>query len=226
MITVASWLEGEFGVHHRSAHPRGLRTRHAPPGHRNRGATWPAEVDAIAAGTYARVVLVEEVGVAVQALVQSHGLGDMRPNLTVVRCARICGAATSDREKYGAMLQNCVRFGTNVAVVNVRDDAWERFESTPQRERTIALWWSDDQVGQLITLLGWLCTRHDDWADAFDHRLRPADGRTPTRSRGSKGYSRTRESRRRSSKSTRHRRRSPRAGRSDPRPGSAAGQAR
>ncbi len=67
---------------------------------------------------------------------------------------------------YSQMLQNCVRFGTNVAIVSVRDDAWERFEATPASERSIALWWSDDRAGQLITLLGWLCQRHGDWEDA------------------------------------------------------------
>ena len=67
---------------------------------------------------------------------------------------------------YSKMLQNCARFGTNVAVINVRDDAWERFESTPPEQRSIALWWSDDQVGQLITLIGWLCRRHPDWSRA------------------------------------------------------------
>jgi hypothetical protein len=105
----------------------------------------------------------DEVGV--QALVQAHGIGDVRANLTVFGVRDLRGSE-ADRETYGSMLQNCVRFGANVAVINVRDDAWARFEATPKHNRSIALWWSDDQVGQLITLLGWLCRRHADWRDA------------------------------------------------------------
>ncbi len=163
MITVASWMEGSSGF------ITAVRIHEGTgPVMRRQAAEIEIELQReaaqIAAGTYARVVLVEKVGVAVQALVQSHGLGDIRPNLMLFGVANLRGS-DEDREKYGRMLQNCIRFGTNVAVINVRDDAWERFESTPARERTIALWWSDDVVGQLITLLGWLCTRHGDWAD-------------------------------------------------------------
>ncbi len=163
MITVASWMEGSSGfitavrIHEGSG-----------PIMRRQAGQIETELQREAAqmvrGTFARVVVVEDVGVAVQALVQSHGLGGIRPNLTLFGVANLRGT-DEERQKYGRMLQTCIRFGTNVAVINVRDDAWERFDSTPAHERSIALWWSDDMVGQLITLLGWLCTRHDDWSD-------------------------------------------------------------
>ena len=71
-----------------------------------------------------------------------------------------------DQRMYGQMLQKCARLGTNVAIVSVDDHAWETFEATPANQRTIALWWSDDQVGKLITLLAWLCQRDPDWKEA------------------------------------------------------------
>lgn len=164
MMKVASWLEGGSGF---------LTAVRILEGS---GPIWrrqaqeveedlARELDETVPGAFARALTVEDAASGVQALVQTHGIGDVRPNLTLFGVRDLRGSE-QDRRAYGSMLQHCGRFGANVAVVNVRDDAWERFERTPPRDRSIALWWSDDQVGQLITLLGWLCQRSPDWADA------------------------------------------------------------
>ncbi|MDH3293615.1 MAG: amino acid permease [Acidimicrobiia bacterium] len=164
MITMASWLEGGSGFLTavrilEGSGPVGRRQA------REIEEDLGDEVESIADGAFARVLLVGDDEVGVQTLVQAHGIGNVRANLTVFGVRDLRGSE-ADRQTYGSMLQNCVRFGTNVAVINVRDDAWEHFEATAKGERSIALWWSDDQVGQLITLLGWLCQRHRDWEDA------------------------------------------------------------
>lgn len=164
LITVASWLEGSSGFVTAVRLVKGS----GPVARRNASAIesdLAAEVHEIQPGTYAKVLAVEDPAIAVQVLVQSHGVGSVRANLSVFGVRDLRGSQL-EREQYGEMLQNCVRSRTNVAVVNTRDDAWERFETTPQSSRTIAVWWSDDKAGQLLTLLGWLCQRHDDWDGA------------------------------------------------------------
>ena len=164
MITMSSWLEGDAGFLTAVRIVEGsgpVMRRQADQVEFD----FQDEVDEIVDGAFARTLLAGDQEIGVQSLVQSHGIGPVRANLTVFG-ARDLRGSESDRQSYGSMLQNCVRFGTNVAVVNVRDDAWATFEATPRDERTIALWWSDDQVGQLITLLGWLCTRHREWRRA------------------------------------------------------------
>lgn len=164
MLTMASWLEGGAGFLTAIRILEGsgpVQRRQA----RAVEADLAAEVSESVPGTYARAILAADSEVAVQALLQSHGLGSVRPNVTLFGVQGLRGS-TDDRQTYAKMLQNCVRFGTNVAVLNVRDDAWDRFERTPAAQRSIALWWSDDTAGQFITLLGWLCTRHPDWANA------------------------------------------------------------
>ena len=164
MLQVASWLEGQAGFLTAVRLLEGsgpIRRRQAAEVERD----LQREVDEAMPGTFARSLLVGDAEIGVQALVQSHGLGRVRPNLTLFGAANLRGT-NEDRRKYGLMLQNCVRFGANVAVLNVRPDAWRQFNETPPNKRTIALWWSDDQVGQLITLLAWLCTRHPDWSEA------------------------------------------------------------
>ncbi len=164
MLLMASWLEGDSGFLTAVRMLEGS----GPVGRRQAREIeedLTAEVETIVDDAFARVVLVADPEVGVQTLVQAHGIGNVRANLTMFGVRDLRGSE-DDRRAYGSMLQNCVRFDTNVAVINVRDDAWERFEATPKAERSIALWWSDDQVGQLITLLGWLCRRHPDWDEA------------------------------------------------------------
>lgn len=164
MMTVASWLEGGSGflTAVRVLEGSGPIWRRQA---REVEADLAAELEETVPGAFARVVTVEDDVSGVQALVQTHGIGNLRPNLTVFGVRDLRGSE-ADRAAYGSMLQHCERFGANVAVVNVRDDAWVRFENTAPEERTIALWWSDDRVGQLITLLGWLCQRGEAWASA------------------------------------------------------------
>ena len=164
MIEMASWLEGDSGflTAVRMIEGSGPRLRQRVP---EIEADLASEVSRVAHGAFARAVLVENAELGVQTLIQSHGLGTVRPNTTLFGVRDLRGT-NDEQEAYGRMLQGSVRFGMNVAVLNVDDDAWERFESTPRKERTIALWWSDDQVGQFVTLLGWLCQRHEHWRDA------------------------------------------------------------
>ncbi len=164
MLTMASWLEGGSGFLTAVRLLEGtgpIRRREADAVERD----LIEEVKDIAPGAFVRTIVAGDTEVAVQTLVQSHGIGRIQPNLTIFGVSDL-RSSEDDRLKYGQMLQNSVRFGANVAVLNVRQDAWREFEDTPRDQRTIALWWSDDQVGQLITLLAWLCERHHDWSQA------------------------------------------------------------
>ena len=164
MLTVASWLEGGSGF------LTAVRVLEGSGAARRRDAEavqrdLTVEVDKILPSASARVLLVSDAEVGVQTLMQAHGLGSIKPNLALFG-VRDLRASTDDREAYGLMMQNCIRFGANVAVLNVGSDAWEQYVQQPKDERTIALWWSDDHAGQLITLLAWMCTRHPDWHGA------------------------------------------------------------
>ena len=164
MMTVASWLEGESGfttaIRMVEGHGALLRRQAA-----DIEADLRRELRDLSPGAYARVVQTDDLIVGVQALVQTHGIGTIEPNLALFGVYDLRNPP-EDREEYGQMLQTCIRFGANVGVLSLREDAWEKFEATPPDQRTIALWWSDDQLGQLITLLGWLCKRHPDWHEA------------------------------------------------------------
>ncbi len=164
MLTMASWIEGGSGFLTAVRMLEGtgpVRRQHAIAVERD----LTAEVRRIIPSASARTVLVSDADVGVQTLMQTHGIGTIKPNLALFGVRDLRGSE-DDRQAYGQMIQNCIRFGANVAVLNVRSHAWAKFEQQPREQRTIALWWSDDRAGQLITLLGWLCTRHPEWQRA------------------------------------------------------------
>ncbi len=164
MIEMASWLEGDSGflTAVRMVEGAGPRLRSQVD---EIELDLAHEVSELAHGHFARALLVEDLQVGVQTLIQAHGLGTVSPNMALFG-VRDLRSSDEEQESYGRMLQGCVRFGTNVAVIDVNTDAWRRFEDTPPKDRVIALWWSDDQVGKFVTLLGWLCQRHEDWRQA------------------------------------------------------------
>jgi len=164
ILTVASWLEGGSGFLTAVRMVEGsgpLRRRDADAVQRDLS----AEVERIVPSASARALVVGDAEVGIATLMQAHGLGPIRPNLALFG-VRDLRASDEARHGYGQMLQNSIRFGANVAVLNVRSDAWADYLAQPKDKRTIALWWSDDRAGQLITLLAWMTTRHSDWQGA------------------------------------------------------------
>jgi len=161
LLTAAAWLEGDAGflTAVRLIEGTGPRARSQADQIELDLAT---EVESIVPGSYARVLAVADPSAAVPVLVQGHGIGPLKPNMTIFGVSDLQGSE-EEHESYGAMLRSCVRHRTNVAIVNTRDDAWGRFLTTPTKDRTISVWWSHDQVGQLLTLLAWLMQRHDAW---------------------------------------------------------------
>lgn len=164
MVTVASWIEGGLG------YTTAIRMLEGSSARLRRQAAeiqddLENELETTRPGVYARALAVPDLGNGVASLVQSHGIGEVRANISFFGVRNLRGT-DEEQQSYGQMLQSCARLGTNVAVVSVDDDDWAAFENTPRAERTIALWWSDDQVGKLVVLLAWLCKRDPSWKKA------------------------------------------------------------
>lgn len=164
MLTMSSWIEGGSGflTAVRLIEGQGpIKRREAAAVEKD----LLAEVRDVAPGTFARAVLSADAAAGVQTLIQAHGLGQIRPNLALFGVRNLRGS-DDERVSYGDMLQSSVRFGTNVAVLDVNQQDWREYEDTPRDKRSIALWWSDDQAGQLTSLMAWLIERHPEWSEA------------------------------------------------------------
>jgi amino acid transporter len=111
------------------------------------------------------VVVAPHLSDGVEALVQSHGLGVLRPNTVLM-------GWPNDRrraESFAAMLRSIS--GLKRSIVAVRfvpepDDPWQVSPGT------IDVWWRGHQNGDLMLLLAHLLTKNDEWRGRVIQLLR------------------------------------------------------
>ncbi|MEM9565804.1 MAG: amino acid permease [Actinomycetota bacterium] len=165
LLEVSTWLDGGAGF---TTAVRVIEGSGPIDRRRARSVAQGLERELVAAKlpVFGRTVLAADLRAGVQAIVQSHGLGDVRANTVVFGRPDLTEAGEEGRHRYGEILQECARFSTNVVIVHCDDHAWDGLGATTSAERTISVWWSDDRAGQLMTLLAWLCTRNPEWAQA------------------------------------------------------------
>ena len=180
LVLVASWLGGETGFTTAVRVIEGsgpIDRRRA----RDIAASLESELAESKLPVFGRAVLAADLRTGVQAIVQSHGLGDVQPNTVVFGRPDLNGSNVGDRHRYGEALQECARFSTNVVIVHCADDRWERALTTASENRRISVWWSDDRAGQLMTLMAWLCTRSSEWEHATLEVVVPESPDSPVR---------------------------------------------
>ncbi len=135
-------------------------------------------------GVFARVLVAPEFGGGVESLLQSFGIGVIRANMVLLNSVeQIRGAEDNQGQvRYGLQLQEALRLGCNVVVLDARNDEWARLESLESWERRIDVWWWGDKTSQLMLLLAYLMTRTDSWSGAKIRVLAPTseEGREKT----------------------------------------------
>ncbi|REK06722.1 MAG: amino acid permease [Planctomycetota bacterium] len=102
------------------------------------------------------VVVARHVSDGIEALVQSHGLGALRPNTILVGWPN----APNRGEAFGAMLRSVAGLERSIVTVRFRpepDDAWQAPPGT------IDVWWRGHQNGDLMLLLAYLLTQNSGW---------------------------------------------------------------
>ncbi len=124
------------------------------------------ELDAGGLGLYGRVVVAHDLEAGVSAMLQAHGIGAVEPNLALYSWYDIDDRERSNSGDYEAMVQTGVRFGCHVGIVHTRGADIGSAPSSSRDALRIAVWWSDEANGQLLTLLAWMATRTAVWAGA------------------------------------------------------------
>ncbi|MEL6984449.1 MAG: hypothetical protein AAFO29_18630, partial [Actinomycetota bacterium] len=165
LLEVSTWLDGGAGFTTAVRVIEGsgpIDRRRA----RSVAAGLEQELAAARRPVFGRTVLAADLRAGVQAIIQSHGVGSVRPNTVVFGRPDLTTTNEEGRHRYGEILQECARFSTNVVIVHCDNSQWNALGAVPPSERTISVWWSDDRAGQLMTLLAWLCTRNGDWSGA------------------------------------------------------------
>lgn len=194
-LTFARWIEGESGLATvveviEGAGPAALKEREAAL-ERLRGEL--AETEATA---FPLVVTVPDLDAGVATIVQSAGIGPLQANTVLANWiegapvlpggagAGVAGAGrTLQGEgevasgRFGRNLRTAFRLGCNLVVLDADAEEWAALSDLPPEDRHIDVWWRENKTGELMLLLAYLMTRHDDWSQASIRVLAvPRDG--------------------------------------------------
>jgi hypothetical protein len=114
------------------------------------------------------VMSAPDFGPAMSALIQSNGIGPVRPNTVVLNWFNKAGDSIPSVNRYQFMqhLRTLYRFGMNIVALQMNPDKWEKVQQSPAEERRIDVWWQNDPTSQLMLLFAYLMTRNKPWNQA------------------------------------------------------------
>ena len=163
LIRFAKWVEGNSGLT-AAFHVvvgEGIRKRIDAD---ERQQDLVAEIEALDLDVHARVVLAANGLEALPVIIQSFGVGRLRPNVSLFGWPE-----AKDPERLGAYLtavREVARLGVSVISLSTSEQDWQRLEGIPAGDRRIDVWWEDNDSGRLAVLAAYLCTRNAEWSRA------------------------------------------------------------
>jgi amino acid transporter len=179
LLHFASWLEGGAGFTTlvRLQEGTGAIARRE---RKTVEETLASEIRKHGLDAFARVIMADDVERAVPVLLQSYGLGQVRPNTVLLNFYdRGDTEESPGLAAYTAYLRTALRFDCNVLLLAARGSDFEAIESMRPGDRRIDVWYRDDASGRLMLLLAYLMTRTVRFEDARIRLLAAAeDGET------------------------------------------------
>ena len=178
LLAFSAWIEGGTGFTEavQIVEGEGQAVRKA------RESAHRSLTEAIAHGRHAMfplTVSAPEYTPAMSILIQSSGIGPLRPNTVVINWMGESAKAISgiDAYNYVKNLRLIFRQGKNLVVLRMDPESWDRLESQPREGRRIDVWWQGNATSRLMLLLAHLMTRNEPWDKTTLRVLTQGDGR-------------------------------------------------
>ncbi len=177
LLAFAAWIEGGTGFTEavQIIEGEGRAARKAQEtAHR-------ALAEAIASGSHAMfplTVCAPDFTQAMGILIQSSGIGPLRPNTVVLNWMGESAKAISGIGAYNYVknLRLIFQQGKNLVVLRMDPESWERLEAQPRDGRRIDVWWQGNATSRLMLLLAHLMTRNEPWDKTTLRVLTQGDG--------------------------------------------------
>ena len=177
LLTFSSWIEGGSGFTEavQIVEGDGAAVRKA------RAAAHQALAEAIVRGGHPMFPLTVCATDATQAmglLIQSSGIGPLRPNTVVVNWMGDAAKPFPGVSPYHYVknLRLIFRQGKNLVILRMDAESWNRVQAAPRAERRIDVWWQGDATSRLMLLLAHLMTRKEPWDKSTIRVLTQGDG--------------------------------------------------
>jgi amino acid transporter len=173
LLRFASWLEGRSGLTTivRIVAGQGAEARKIQ---KETLKALKAEIDRQKLPAFPRVIVAADPEAAAPVLVQSHGLGPVRPNTVLLNWYDQSNEhGAPGLRHYARYLRMGLRYGCNLVLLAAGPDEFNVVDQTPAEERRIDVWYRDNATGRLSLLLAYLMTRTEGWNDARIRLLAP-----------------------------------------------------
>ena len=120
------------------------------------------------------VISTPELETGIHALIQSYGIGPVRPNTILANWIEPLPRFESDENarELGRYMRIAFRQECNIVLLNMKEKEWQRLEALPAGQKRIDVWWAGDASSRLMLLFAYILTRHSKWQDA---RIRVLD---------------------------------------------------
>jgi amino acid transporter len=133
---------------------------------------------------FARVIMASDTRVALPVVLQSHGLGRIRPNTVMLNWFDHPELAEgSKRESYGRNLRTALLHHCNAIMLAATGPHFDRIQAMAPEARRIDVWFQNDPTGHLMLMLAYLMTRNEPWMDAPIRVLGAGGSRNPDQAR-------------------------------------------
>ncbi len=164
LLSFAAWIEGGSGFTEAVQVIEG----EGPAARKARDSAHRSLAGAIAHGSHPMFplsVCASDLTQAMGILIQSSGIGPLRPNTVVMNWM---GESTKSLSGIGAYnyvktLRQIFRQGKNLVVFRMDPESWDRLQAEPREDRRIDVWWQDNATSRLMLLLAYLMTRNEPW---------------------------------------------------------------
>ncbi|MBR9987149.1 MAG: amino acid permease [Desulfosarcina sp.] len=177
LLAFAAWIEGGTGFTEavQIIEGEGMAARRAQDS-AHRGLA-----EAIASGSHAMfplTVCALDVTQAMGILIQSSGIGPLRPNTVVLNWMGESAKAISGIGAYNYVKNLRLIFpqGKNLVVLRMDPESWERLGAQSREGRRIDVWWQGNATSRLMLLLAHLMTRNEPWDKTTLRVLTQGDG--------------------------------------------------
>ena len=114
------------------------------------------------------VLSVPDIGESLPGIVHSFGLGPIQANTALLNWMDETnqGLEGAGPIQFARNLRTVYREGLNVILLHANDNRGTKINEQAPKERTIDVWWHNDEHSRLMLLLAYLMTRHPFWSDA------------------------------------------------------------
>ena len=123
---------------------------------------------------FSLVIFTPDLETGIHALMQSYGIGPVRPNTLLTNWIEPVPRFESNENarELGHYMRMAFREERNIVLLNTRENDWARLAHLSAEEKRIDVWWSGDASSRLMLLFAYILTRHSRWRDA---RIRVLD---------------------------------------------------